>query len=117
MQGDLFGREPRRAEPIVRPVATPVQHTPETIRTLMHDILAEARAAEALPWTARQLRSYTAMFPFMAEWLKGGEGDGLMAELKAELDRLQAPVEEMADNWRDLWAPLSEAPVPAARRR
>lgn len=35
----------------------------------MLEILGEARAAEAMPWTARLIRSHTAMFPYMAEWL------------------------------------------------
>ena len=47
------------------------------------------------------------MFPFMAEWLKGGEGDRLVAEFKAELDRMQAPVEDMATNWRNLWGHIA----------
>lgn len=39
----------------------------------------------------------------MAEWLKDGEGDRLMAEFKAEMDRLSAPAEQVAPNWRQIW--------------
>lgn len=78
-------------------------HTPDTIRPLMLDLLAQARAAQEIPWTPRKLRSHTANFPYMAEWLKGGEGDRLMAEFKAEMDRLNAPVEQVAPNWRRIW--------------
>ena len=69
----------------------------------MHTILAEARAAQTIPWTLRDLRSHTAMFPYMAEWLKGGEGDRLMQEFKAEMDRLRAPADQVAPNWRKIW--------------
>ena len=111
MQGDLFGyatqTSPRPAEDAggrrPAPSSGPINHTPETIRVLMHEILAKARAAETMPWDARELRGHTAMFPYMAEWLKGGEGDGLLAEFKAEMDRLRAPVDEVAPNWRRIW--------------
>lgn len=105
MQDDLFGHVPQKGEPFREqiPAAPPVQHTPETIRALMHDILGEARAAEIIPWTPRKLRSHTAMFPYMAEWLKGGEGDRLLHEFKAEMDRLRAPVDQVAPNWRRIW--------------
>ncbi|HEX8555916.1 MAG TPA: hypothetical protein VF695_14515 [Sphingomonas sp.] len=105
MQDDLFGHVPQAGELFTEPmpVTRPVEHTPETIRALMHAILAEARAAETLPWTPRKLRSHTAMFPYMAEWLKNGEGDGLLAEFKVEVDRLGAPVDQVAPNWRRIW--------------
>ncbi len=78
-------------------------HTVETIRDTLLDMLREARAAEAMTWRPRKLRSYTAMFPYMAEWLKGGEGDQLMLEFKAEMDRLAAPIEQVAPNWQRIW--------------
>lgn len=105
MQDDLFGHVPQKGELFTEPmpIAKPVEHTPESIRALMHEMLAEARAAKVLPWTPRQLRANTATFPYMAEWLKGGEGDRLMAELKAEMDRLGAPADQVAPNWRRIW--------------
>lgn len=78
-------------------------HTPETIRALMLEILGEARAASVMPWTPRVIRSHTAMFPYMAEWLKDGEGEQLMLDFKAEMDRLEAPVDQVAPNWRRIW--------------
>lgn len=102
---DLFGHVPQKDELFREPQAytAPAEHTPETIRALMHELLAEARAAKVLPWTPRDLRYNTAMFPYMAEWLKGGEGDQLMREFKAEMDRLEAPAELVAPNWRTIW--------------
>lgn len=105
MQDDLFGHVPQKGELFseAMPVSRPIQHTPDTIRALMLDILAEARSADVIPWTARKLRSHTAMFPYMAEWLKGGEGDRLLGEFKLEMDRLRAPVDQVAPNWREMW--------------
>lgn len=84
-------------------VTPPVQHTPETIRARMLEILGEAKAAETMPWTLRLLRSHTAMFPYMAEWLDEQEGQQLLLDLKAEMDRLHAPSEQVAPNWREMW--------------
>lgn len=115
MQDDLFGHVAQKGELLAGPhtdagphadagaVSRPVEHTPDTIRVLMHEILAEARAAQVLPWTPRTLRAHTAMFPYMAEWLKGGEGDRLLHEFKAEMDRLDAPADQVAPNWRTMW--------------
>ena len=104
---DLFGHVPQKGElglPEAAEVSRgPIKHTPDTIRVLMHEILAEARAAKTMPWDARDLRGHTAMFPYMAEWLKGGEGDRLLTEFKAEMDRLNAPADQVAPNWRRIW--------------
>ena len=105
MQNDLFGHLPSKTDLLAAslPADPPVQHTPETIRALMHEILAEARSANVMPWTPRKLRSNTAMFPYMAEWLKNGEGSSLMQQFKTEMDRLQAPADQVAPNWRRFW--------------
>ena len=102
---DLFGHVPQHGELFREPLAItpPVQHTPETIRALMLEILGEARAAKTMPWTPRVIRSHTAMFPYMAEWLKGGEGEQLLLDFKAEMDRLEAPADQVAPNWREMW--------------
>lgn len=112
MQNDLFGHMPSKSDPpaVSLPADPPVQHTAETIRVLMHEILAEARSADVMPWTPRKLRSNTAMFPYMAEWLKNGEGDCLMQQLKTEMDRLQAPADQVASNWRRIWGTKVQVP-------
>lgn len=90
---DLFGHVPQQSDMFVsaeRPrVSAPIRHTPDTIRAEMLRILAEARSASTMPWDARTVRSHTAMFPYMAEWLKGGEGEQLLLEFRAEIDRLK----------------------------
>ena len=91
---DLFGHSPPQRDMFTSteaPVARgPIKHTPDTIRAEMLRLLAEARAASTVPWTPRDLQSHRAMFPYMAEWLKGGEGEQLLMEFRAELDRLGA---------------------------
>jgi len=101
---DLFGHVPQRGELFAEPqqYTPPVLHTPETIRAELHQMLAEARAADALP-AARDLRYNTCIVVYMAEWLKDGEGDVLLAEYKAEMDRLGAPDDQVAPNWLKLW--------------
>lgn len=98
---DLFGHVPQQREMFAAadapPARGPVKHTPDTIRAEMHRLLTEIRAASTIPWNARELRSHTAMFPYMAEWLKGGEGDQLLLEFRAELTRLGAPTRIVID--------------------
>ena len=94
MMDDLFGHVPQQRDMFASSdaprVSAPIKHTPDTIRVLMLGLLAEVRAASTVPWPARELQSHRAMFPYMAEWLKGGEGDQLLMEFRAELDRLGA---------------------------
>lgn len=102
---DLFGHVPQRNDLFREPMrlTPPVQHTPETIRAKMLEILGEAKAAETMPWTPRVIRSHTAMFPYMAEWLDEREGRQLLLDFKAEMDRLGAPADQVAPNWREMW--------------
>ncbi len=102
---DLFGHVPQKEELFLEPqtYTAPIEHTPETIRAKMLTLLEEARSATVLPWTPRDLRLHTGLYPYMAEWLKGGEGEALMAEFKTELDRLAAPDDQVAPNWQKIW--------------
>jgi hypothetical protein len=102
---DLFGHVPQHRELFAEPMrlTSPVQHTPETIRARMLQILGEAKAAATMPWTPRLVRSHTAMFPYMVEWLDEQEGKQLLLDFKAEMDRLGASPEQVAPNWRAMW--------------
>ncbi len=82
-QGEMFSPPPAASA-----LSAHRPHTPDTIRAEMLRLLAEARAADTVPWTPRMLQSHRAMFPYMAEWLKGGEGEQLLLQFRAELDRL-----------------------------
>jgi hypothetical protein len=79
-QLELFGGEPA-------PVSGP---KPEEMRELLLGLLAEARAAEAMPWPPLNTRLYRLLFPQLTFWLPEDEGAQLRFESETELARLEA---------------------------
>jgi hypothetical protein len=79
-QPDMFGAEP---PPVYRP-------NPDKVRSRLHKILAEARAARTLPWEPARLSLYRTIFPQMALFLPDEEGAQLRFDFEAELVRLKA---------------------------
>ena len=81
VQTDLFGEE-----------APPRAYCPEPdkVRERLHKILAEARAAQKLPWEPTRVSLYRTIFPQMTNWLPEDEGEQLRFEFEAELARLKA---------------------------
>ncbi|MDA1133097.1 MAG: hypothetical protein O2905_07735 [Proteobacteria bacterium] len=77
---DLFGKE---SAPTYRP-------DPDKVRARLHRILAEARAAEALPWKQSQVSLYQTIFPQLSLWLPNEEAAQLRLEFESELARLDA---------------------------
>ena len=77
---DLFGPD---ANPAYRP-------DPDSVRSRLHNILAEARSAQKLPWEPTRVSLYRTIFPQMTNWLPEEEGAQLRFEFEAELARLQA---------------------------
>ena len=69
------------------PVYTP---DPERVRARLHRILAEARAAETLPWDAAKLSLYRTIFPQMSLCLPEEERAQLRFQFEEELERLKA---------------------------
>ena len=80
-QPELFG--PDAAPPAYRP-------DPDQVRARLHKILAEARAAEKLPWDRDKLLVYRTIFPRMAGWLPEEEAAKLRFEFETEMARLKA---------------------------
>jgi hypothetical protein len=79
-QADLFGDQP-----------TPVYRAdPDSVRARLHKILAEARAAQKLPWEPTRVSLYRTIFPQMTNWLPEDEGAQLRFEFEAEMARLKA---------------------------
>ncbi len=78
-QPDLFGTE---TEPAYRP-------NPDKVRARLHRILAEAKAAQTLPWDPTRVSLYRTIFPQMTLWLPEDEAAQLRLEFEAELTRLQ----------------------------
>jgi hypothetical protein len=79
-QTDLFAKA---APPAYRP-------DPDKVRARLHKILAEARAAQTLPWEPTTVSLYQTIFPQMSNWLPEDEGAQLRFEFEAELERLKA---------------------------
>ena len=79
-QDDLFGEQPT---PEYRP-------DPDSVRAELHKILAEARAAQKLPWEPTRVSLYRTIFPQMTNWLPEDEGAQLRFEFERELVRLEA---------------------------
>ena len=80
MQTDLFGADP---------VLT-YRPDPDKVRARLHKILAEARAADTIPWGPGRLSLYRTIVPQMAGFLPEEEGAQLRFEFEAELERLKA---------------------------
>jgi hypothetical protein len=88
-QGNLFRAEKQlelfadSAPPAYRP-------DPDKVRARLYKILAEARAAQRLPWEPTRLSLYRTIFPQLTLWLPEGEGAQLRFEFETELVRLEA---------------------------
>ena len=63
---------------------------PDEVRQELYKILAEARAAQRLPWDRNRTRVYRTIFPQMTNWLPEEEGAQLRFEFETELARLEA---------------------------
>lgn len=63
---------------------------PEKMRALLHDLLAEVRAAETMPWPPVNAGLYRTLFPQLTFWLPEEEGAQLRFEFETELARLDA---------------------------
>jgi len=79
-QPDLFGAE---AAPAYRPDL-------DKVRARLHKILAQARAAQTLPWDQTRVSLYRTIVPQMTLWLPEDEAAQLRFEFEAELARLEA---------------------------
>src|SRR5256885_4616903 len=79
-QTDLFGAAP---VPAYRP-------DPDKVRSRLHKILAEARAAQKFPWEPTTVSLYRTIVPQMTRWLPEEEGAQLRFEFETELARLEA---------------------------
>lgn len=79
-QADLFGAPPAQC----------YDPDPDKVREELRGILAEARAANVLPWPPARAALYRTIFPQMTNWLPEEEAQQLRFEFEAELERLLA---------------------------
>jgi hypothetical protein len=63
---------------------------PDSVRAELYKILAEARAAQKLPWEPKKVLLYRTIFPQMTNWLPDEEGAQLRFEFETEIKRLEA---------------------------
>ena len=80
-QGELFEAP---AEPAYRPNL-------DKVRARLEKLLAEARAAERMPWEPSQLSLYRLIFPQMTLWLSEDEALQYRMAFDQELRRLRGP--------------------------
>jgi hypothetical protein len=80
-QSDLFGGDTPTPE---------YRADPDAVRAELHKILAEARAAERLPWEPKTVLLYRTIFPQMTNWLPDDEGAQLRFAFETEIKRLEA---------------------------
>ncbi len=78
---DLFG--PDHAPRVYRP-------DPEKVRSRLHRILSQARAAEKMPWEPTTVTLYRTIFPQMSKWLPEDEAAQLCFAFDTEMKRLEA---------------------------
>jgi hypothetical protein len=85
---NLFGELPDQLKLLeAPPQRRPLE--PEDVRQMMLALIAQARAAEAMPFEPRELQRHVAMFPIMAQWLPPEEGEQLLLEFDTEMERLR----------------------------
>jgi hypothetical protein len=80
-QSELFGEDSPTPE---------YRADPDSVRAELYKILAEARAAQQLPWAPRTVLLYRTIFPQMTNWLPDDEGAQLRFAFEAEIRRLEA---------------------------
>jgi hypothetical protein len=87
-QGDLFDRD--EPDDVIENRPTPVYRAdPDKVRAKLHQLLAEARAAQEMPWGPERVRLYRTIFPQMSNWLPDDEAAQLRSAFEAELARLE----------------------------
>ena len=89
-QPDLFQPD-EQLNPFGEDTPTPEYRAdPDAVRAELYQILAEARAAQKLPWEPKTVVLYRTIFPQMTNWLPDEEGAQLRFEFETEIRRLEA---------------------------
>ncbi|RWI44235.1 MAG: hypothetical protein EOQ93_31395 [Mesorhizobium sp.] len=88
-QLDLFGA----AQPELFDEDAPTVYyhgDPDRVRARLHRLIAEARAADTLPWDPDSARLYRKIVPQMVLWLPEDEAKQLCFDFEEEMRRLLA---------------------------
>jgi len=88
---DLFGNKPPQDDLFADHAPPPrkVMDFQAEARKRLVKLLAQAKSAETLPWSERELQKWQILFPQMAEWLPDDEADQLRFEFAVEIERLR----------------------------
>jgi hypothetical protein len=90
VQPDLFGGE-EQPTPFDEDAPTVYYRgDPDRVRARLRKLIAEARAADAMPWDPDSVRLYRKIVPQMVRWLPEEEGAQLRFAFEAEMARLEA---------------------------
>ncbi|MGN6550363.1 MAG: hypothetical protein ACTHJ3_10770 [Pararhizobium sp.] len=88
-QLDLFGAD--EPAPFDEDAPTVYYHgDPDRVRARVLRLIAEARAADTLPWDDDDVRLYRKIVPQMVRWLPEEEAAQLCFEFEQEMRRLAA---------------------------
>ncbi len=82
---DLFGEV---AQPERAPLEQRKPLTAEDVRNQMLALIGRLREADAVPFEPAEMDKHIAMFPIMAQWLAPDEGEQLVFQFEAEVERL-----------------------------
>ncbi|HEY1612178.1 MAG TPA: hypothetical protein VGF97_00620 [Rhizomicrobium sp.] len=88
-QPDLFLSDPQLELLEDRPEHV-YRADPNEVRRDLMRLLAQARAAQTMPWEPRKVRLYRTIFPQMSHCLPDDEAKLLCFEFETELARLEA---------------------------
>jgi hypothetical protein len=89
-QPDFFGGEPHQPDLFGAEAAPAYRPDPAKVRSRLHKILAQAKAAKTLPWEPTRVSLYRTIFPQMSLFLPEAEGAQLRLEFETEMTRLEA---------------------------
>ena len=84
---DLFGDVPQPPPP---PVERRLPLTAADVRVMMVDIIEAMRGSNVIPFEPDVFKKHRAMFPIMAKWLEPEDGEQLVFQFEAEVERLLA---------------------------
>ena len=87
MQPDMFGEVAQPARGTAAAARKPL--TPGDVRDTMVSLIETLRAAESTPFGEAEMKRHLAMLPIMAQWLDRDEGERLMLQFDAEVERLR----------------------------
>jgi hypothetical protein len=73
-----------------KPIPAPAPPNPDFIRKHLNRVLRILHDAQTIPWRTSEMESWSKRFPILAADLPPEEGQALVDEFEAQLQRLRA---------------------------